>query len=491
MDATCERMIMTLSKTDGYVTAIDIAAKLGVSEKTVYRKVRLINDSLGIDVIHSERGRGYRINYDQYLAATNKKTHNDIVDYSPVERRNKVLLSILFSAPFSISVDKLYGHYYVSNDLIQQDLSILSKLLKNYAVRLSRKGNKISVVGDEEAIRRSINMALVQSNLMSVDSPQGFASEVADINVYDNQFLTAQIEWIQRSLDLTIPYPYNVNIFSHLYILIKRFRTGKVIEDDKAKKAFANEAKTIENNPEFFAVASDVIKNTSDYLHTSLPEIEKGYLLQYLISMRYDHDVTFNGMVSDEVMRLVNLYIQGFNLTESDPRVQSLKQDLIGHVKPMLNRLENYIIVANRLLNDIKLEYGSLFETVKGISERASQIMTNKAAISDDESGFITLYFAKYFEESRPVKKALIMCASGVGTSKLLHAKVHQAFPNLRIVGTLSIESYQDNEENYQDVDLIITTVNIHPINQTRVVLSSAMFTQADRKSVESALYGS
>lgn len=156
----------------------------------------------------------------------------------------------------------------------------------------------------------------------------------------------------------------------------------------------------------------------------------------------------------------------------------------------MLNRLENHIIVANRLLNDIKLEYGALFEKVKSISKQASQIMINKAPISDDESGFITLYFAKYFEENRPAKTALIMCASGVGTSKLLYAKVHQAFPNLKIVGTLSTGEYQNNEENYQDVDLIITTVSIHPVNQTRVVLSSAMFTQADRKIVESALYG-
>lgn len=490
MDSTSEKMIMTLSKTDGFVTAVDIATKLGVSEKTIYRKVRQINDSLGIDVIHSERGRGYRINYDQYLVATNRNTHNDIVDYSPVERRNKVLLNILFNAPFSISVDELYDHYYVSNDLIQQDLATLAKILKDFNVQLVKRGNKVSVNGDEEAIRRSINMTLVQSNLMSVDSLQGFASEVADINIYDNQFLTAQIEWIQRSLSLTIPYPYNVNIFSHLYILIKRFRTGKVVEDNKAKKVFTDEEEIIRDNSEFFSVASDVIKNTSDYLHTKLPDVEKYYLLQYLISMRYDHDVTFNGMVSDEVLELVNLYTQGFNLTDSSPRIQSLKQDLIGHLKPMLNRLENHIIVANRLLNDIKLEYGALFEKVKSISKQASQIMINKAPISDDESGFITLYFAKYFEENRPAKTALIMCASGVGTSKLLYAKVHQAFPNLKIVGTLSTGEYQNNEENYQDVDLIITTVSIHPVNQTRVVLSSAMFTQADRKIVESALYG-
>lgn len=489
MDSTSEKIIMTLSKTDGFVTAVDIATKLGVSEKTIYRKVRQVNTLLGINVIRSERGRGYRINYDQYLAATNKKIHENLVDYSPVERRNKVLLNILFNAPLSVSISGLYDRYYVSNDLIRQDISTLSKILKSLNVQLIKRGNKLSAVGDEEAIRRAINMTLVHSNLMSVDSLQGFANEVSDINVYDNQFLTAQIEWIQRALNLTIPYPYNVNIFSHLYILIKRFRTGKVIEDDRIEKSFKNEKKLVNDNHNFFVVASDVIKNTSDYLHTRLPDIEKHYLLQYLISMRYDQDVTFNGMVSEQVMRLVNMYIHGFHLSESDPKVQSLRQDLIGHVKPMLNRLDNHIIVVNRLLNDIKLEYGSLFSTVEDVSKQASQLMKNKEEISDDESGFITLYFAKYFEESRPVKKALIMCASGVGTSKLLYAKVHQAFPSLKIVGILSTEVYKHNQENYQDVDLIITTVNIPPVNKTRVVLSSAMFTQADRKSVENALY--
>ncbi len=44
------------------------------------------------------------------------------------------------------------------------------------------------------------------------------ANEFEDLSSYDNQFLTTQIEWIQKSLHTTVPYPYNVNIFSHLYI---------------------------------------------------------------------------------------------------------------------------------------------------------------------------------------------------------------------------------------------------------------------------------
>ena len=63
---------------------------------------------------------------------------------------------------------------------------------------------------------------------MNEETIRDFASRFPDMGNYDRQFLTAQLELIQRSFRTTIPYPYNINIFSHLYVLMKRYRTGKV-----------------------------------------------------------------------------------------------------------------------------------------------------------------------------------------------------------------------------------------------------------------------
>ena len=74
------------------------------------------------------------------------------------------------------------------------------------------------------------------------------------------------------------------------------------------------------------------------------------------------------------------------------------------------------------------------------------------------------------------------MCASGVGTSKLLCAKVHKRFPNLEIVGITSKAQYEAHPERYRGIDLIITTVEVQAHNQERVMLTNALFTVQDQK---------
>lgn len=101
--------------------------------------------------------------------------------------------------------------------------------------------------------------------------------------------------------------------------------------------------------------------------------------------------------------------------------------------------------------------------------------------ISDDEIGFLTLYFAKYFEETSIRKKVLVMCASGVGTSKLLYAKIHRNFPDLDLVGITSKNDYENNYEEYANVDVIISTIPVKPQNNEQVILSSAMFNIQDK----------
>ncbi|WP_282801756.1 BglG family transcription antiterminator [Secundilactobacillus kimchicus] len=483
-----EEIVSALLKGDSYITADELATLLHVSKKTVYRAITKINKSVAQPLIESERGLGYSLNYRSYLDTTNQSVKSQFTDFSPVERRNQVMIKVLFNAPFSLKLNTLYQTYHVSDELIRQDISVIGQLLSNHHLQLKQEHGAISVSGDEEEIRRVINDALVQSRAMNQEILSDFASEFADINVYDDQFLTAQLDWIQRSLSTTIPYPYNVNIFSHLFILIKRFRTGKVQESGKIEALGPEETAIIRHNDRMFKVANDVIKNTSDYLGTKLPEIESFYLLQYLISMRYDHDLAFNGEVEQVVLKLADGYIDGFDLQATNSRVLVLRNDLIGHLKPMLNRLKNHIVVVNKLLQDIKVEYGDLFSRVIEISRQLEKRLGEPWQISDDEAGFITLYFAKYFEEAPSTKKALIMCASGVGTSKLLNVKVRKAFPDLQVVAVISLADYERHPEKYADADLIISTVKVKPVNHAQLILSSAMFTKADRKRVEEAI---
>lgn len=89
----------------------------------------------------------------------------------------------------------------------------------------------------------------------------------------------------------------------------------------------------------------------------------------------------------------------------NNPKTQALKSDLISHIRPMYNRLNNHIIIANKLLDDIKSEYRETFIRLKTLSLKAYSNKYLPWKISDDELVFLILYFAKYFEETILQKK--------------------------------------------------------------------------------------
>lgn len=482
MTRSSDKIINALAKYDRFVTSNELAQIIGVSTKTIYRSIAAINHEYHSPIIRSERGKGYILDYDQYLKLSGQSHENSsLMVKSPIERRNEVVTNLLFNAPLAANINDIYEKYYVSAELIRQDLLAIENVLKKDGLTIERKGNYVAIKGEEQQIRRAINNALVQSKAMNTESINDFASEFEDLSNYDNQFLTTQIDWIQKSLNTTIPYPYNFNIFSHLYVLIKRFRNGEVVKSNSQALVQDRYRQLREDNSKFWKVSNDVIQNTADYIHRDIPEIESYYLLEYLISMRYNHDFELDDMFSSEAGKLADYYIKGFQLNLQSPKVKSLKSDLISHIRPMYNRLNNQIVIANKLLDDIKSEYHDLFARLKDLSDQAYQDHLLQWNISDDEIGFLTLYFAKYFEETSIRKKVLVMCASGVGTSKLLYAKIHRNFPDLDLVGITSKNDYENNYEEYANVDVIISTIPVKPQNNEQVILSSAMFNIQDK----------
>lgn len=142
-----------------------MAKSIGISTKTIYRAVNGINDHYDEPIIVSERGK---LNYDRYLELTKQTgSENDKLDSTPLERRNQILTKLLFNAPLANRVSEMYEDFFVSIELIHQDLTIISKQLQKYDLSLKRDGSFVSVVGDEWNIQRAINAVLMQSNAMN------------------------------------------------------------------------------------------------------------------------------------------------------------------------------------------------------------------------------------------------------------------------------------------------------------------------------------
>ncbi|HCJ4448167.1 TPA: transcription antiterminator [Listeria innocua] len=473
-----ERALINLFLTkNDFLTANQLALMLEVSSKTIYRKIKNINSATDEkEIIISEKGRGYKLNYKAYIQAK-LETTSDIFGYTPSERREKILLQVLFKSPKYLNIAKLYEGYYVGYNSIKNDFALLNQSIEKYHLALEKKQKEIRVVGTEENIRIAINEVINNLDLSSYDD---LKTEYSNLNNADVQFIVRQMEIIENKLMISIPYPYDINIFSHLYILINRFRQGEVEDFDETNETY------LVTNEKLHTIAVEAIESIEQYLKMKLPKRETFNFLQYLISSRFNHEIE---LISSNVLPIVeemtDFYInQVASKIDMPINKKQLKIELLSHMKPMVNRMNHQINIKNNLLSDIKLEYGQLFEIIKETARDVAETFKLNT-ISDDEVGYITIYFAKHIEESPLVKRIIIMCSSGIGTSELLKAKVQKAFPDVEIVDVLSSTRFKNSLQNYQNIDFILTTINAESTKEIPSLLVSAMFTEKDKMMVK------
>ncbi|EOH4979040.1 transcription antiterminator [Listeria innocua] len=473
-----ERALINLFLTkNDFLTANQLALMLEVSSKTIYRKIKNINSATDEkEIIISEKGRGYKLNYKAYIQAK-LETTSDIFGYTPSERREKILLQILFKSPKYLNIAKLYEGYYVCYNSIKNDFALLNQSIEKYHLALEKKQKEIRVVGTEENIRIAINEVINNLDLSSYDD---LKTEYSNLNNADVQFIVRQMEIIENKLMISIPYPYDINIFSHLYILINRFRQGEVEDFDETNEIY------LVTNEKLHTIAVEAIESIEQYLKMKLPKRETFNFLQYLISSRFNHEIE---LISSNVLPIVeemtDFYINQVAAKIDMPiNKKQLKIELLSHMKPMVNRMNHQINIKNNLLSDIKLEYGQLFDIIKETARDVAETFKLNT-ISDDEVGYITIYFAKHIEESPLVKRIIIMCSSGIGTSELLKVKVQKAFPDVEIVDVLSSTRFKNSLQDYQNIDFILTTINAESTKEIPSLLVSAMFTEKDKMMVK------
>ncbi|MGJ1009923.1 BglG family transcription antiterminator [Enterococcus casseliflavus] len=465
------------------LTANELATAAKVSTKTIYRTIKRINEAAGSEIIRSEIGKGFCLDYEAYLKGTIENQETDQND-EPLERRHAIALHLLFKSPKRLMIKELFAPYYLSEAVISSDINRLSEYFQYFELQLIRSDKRISVIGTEKNIRRCVNDLFTKTHVWNEE----MVTQKYPINAFDINFITSILEFIERKLANSIAYPYNMNIFSHLYILILRMREGEIDREELIEGLDEEEQHLIEQHQEFYQIAQQVIEKINAYLVTELPESEVFYLYQYLVSSRVENKPLAMTNLTKEASEITEFFTKqmekalGIQLNQ-----QTDKTDLLCHIQPMLYRLKNKIIVKNGLLSDIQLEYPRIFEQVAQVSKEVEQTYGTNP-ISEDEIGFLVLYFVKFKVIRRRRQRVLIMCSSGVGTSELLKVKVQRAFPELDIVDVLSARMYRKHAQDYQNIDLILTTINLPVETQVPTILVNSVFTKQDEKRVKQLL---
>lgn len=297
----------------------------------------------------------------------------------------------------------------------------------------------------------------------------------------DFLFTIQQIEYASTALGISINYPYNISLFAHIYVLIERIRLFRHISPHDQATILLREEKLF--SPEIYSVCKKIVDNIGQYIGVVPNDSEVVYLFEYLSTARISDDAT-ERIYIPKSNQVALSFIERVSKKLNKKFSRELFQELENHIKYLLQRLSNQVYLPNALLSDIQVEYGDIFRAVSESSLEVEEEF-HLSKISEDESGFICLYFARYIELERKKVNAYIVCTTGIGTSELIAVKVRKSFPMLKIVGVTSSIAIQKIVECMDEqIDLLITTIPIIQQVDIPIVLVSSILTNRDIESL-------
>ncbi|MFR3773746.1 BglG family transcription antiterminator [Enterococcus canintestini] len=289
-----------------------------------------------------------------------------------------------------------------------------------------------------------------------------------------------------------ISYPYDITIYTHIYLVIKRYRDGEVYYLENQEPLEKDEQQLMEANPQMKAVADKIIQNIKNYLSLDMDSLETYFLFQNIYSINVQKRESSNAdkKLAEEITK--KFIVDYFSISDVSllPSSRSLYDDLYQHILPMLSRLRAGIKIENNLLDELVLEYRSTFIKVQEIAHAINSELMFDTKMNDAEVGYLTLYFEKYKLDSQENLNVLLVCSTGVGTSELLKVRVQQKFPNLNIIATMSQRQVKKNQEFIlKNVDIIFSTIRVpFTLGNIPVLTISPLLTDKDTQNINYSL---
>lgn len=490
-----QRLIDILIQSEGFVSAESLAGSLKVSDKTIYRDIKHIESSLGTNeqLIIKIPGKGYKINYSLFIAQNEQyKDQSKNYGLSIDERRLQILTQLLTHSPQATSINQLAEMYFVSNTSIVNDLKIVEEYLEKTDLKLMRDNTGTYILGNEKDIRKRlmdiINTILSEkSHGIRLESKLDLMSHQflkEHFSIEDINFVNCLMNEVESDLDFSLENPYYVNIFTHLLILIKRLKKGNV-------KIEANNIEEEDIDKKIYGASLKLVDEIEKYVEVSLPHDEARYIYGYLISAggytnegkltTDSNEFTLTKKLVTDLIKDVSLKIKIDFCNDT-----TLNAQLLQHFKPMLKRILYDVQIKNTLLPSIKIEFLDLFKAVKMSLNKTCE-RYHIPLLSDDEIGYIVIYFQNALEHEIQKKQVLIVCSTGIGTSHLLKTRVSRAFPKWNIIDVISSKNIKEYGFDV-NIDVILTTVNIAK-SAVPTVLVSALFNQKDIEKVMNEIY--
>jgi mannitol operon transcriptional antiterminator len=480
------------------MTVKEVANALVVSVRTIHRDLKNIEKVIGLYQLKliKKSGVGLRI--------TGTKRHKQQLkwalsgasskDFTPEERRT-IVLATLFETNGPIKLFALANELGVTVATISNDLTQIDKTITDFDLTMIRKrGYGVEIAGDEAGKRAAMNhlimqhvdpfdfVALLKESIQK--EPMAQSDIISDrlMGLVNPNNLTV-IEECVKQTRTTLPYELAdsayVGLVVHLALAIERLQKGDTITFDPVH--LQKIAGTME-----YKMAGQMIHNLAIALDMVIPDDEIGYITMHLMGAKLrlnpQHLQTDADLddVSLKAMTLIR-YI-GESLDVDFTENATLFNDLVAHLRPAIYRLEQGMKISNPLIAKIRHDYDDLFQLIR----EGVHVTFPDLEFPDDEIGYLALHFAAVLLQGERVLdlKALVICASGIGTAKILANKIMQHVPEIKRVDNASM--FDVNDADMEGYDLIVSTIPLKGFDG-KYILATPMLTEAEVQEIKKA----
>lgn len=454
-------IIDLIIKTSGKHTVTSIATYLNVSVRTIHRDLKAIEKILKQFHLKLMRATNDGLSIDgkneHVFRLIQKLLDVKPTDQTPKERKLQLLI-VLLEEGESFKIQSLASQLGVSMTTLTTYLDELTEWLDRYNVRLTRKrGVGVKLYGIETNKRIALGDYFLQLfNEELIESL--FLVEIG--NYLKKKVLHYLTPKYLLEIDKLVSSTINkgksrladsdyVRLIVHICITMQRTEKNPLLDDGLECSSELKEE---------YSLIEQVCKELENKFLTVftkkdiclLAVILKGSKLQAAESIEYDRVML--GQMINNLIHAVSTELH-VNLRNDF----SLFQGLLAHMIPSIFRLRHNMGLYNPLTEDIKRKYPVLFMAVSNSLEKEFK----NVKFPEDDISFIVLHFgsALVLREEELNFKALVVCPTGIATSKILASRIKQEFIEIGSIDTKTIKEIPNAD--LQQYDLIISTVRL------------------------------
>lgn len=472
-------ILKILSMSEGKGNIKSLAKSLELAERTIRYELEKIDDYLlSRNMKPLERTFGGNIFFEEYENFTQQAENlpsESMMDTH--ERRNYIFFKALFKE--KINLTKLCEELDISRTTIKNDVKYLREELSKNNISLRAYQEGLILEGTENDIRREqLKFLKRYSNSMFYDTSQIRTKTEKIIEEYmksvDFKVIKSFIDNVQKKMNKVISdEAYNI-IAVYLIITVLRIKKEKFLEEIGNQNFLAD-------TEEFRCINSfkDILEKKFEikFCHNEILQITDYFLGSHTYNFEQSY---YKNWIEIEI--LVKKFIAAFNknIHTDLSKDRILFKEIINHIKPTLYRIKNRIKLENSIYAEVLNSYPNIFYLTK----KAIKDIENYLGVefSDDETAFLAIYFKGAIDRNKfkekDLKRVLVVCAHGYGTSKLLVQQLNEIY-TINVVQTIPRYMLEKTLEE-ERVDLIISTINIENKIDIPVVKVNSVLTQED-----------